>query len=621
MSTLSENELVYFQIIFLKKIMRDCLNSILGNTTSYQIYKKFDAEDDLDKHNTYCTEFISLNKTKDEKSEKTCKKIAKNLNKLSELASTVKYRDRCLYYKYWIYDQIWKESNTAGNNVGSVINKYLSIQDTVTKSLKKYYCPYYFHRRNLTELNEFHEEKYLYEYFKNYNTLKYKISASNDNEETYSKYLEYIKDIYIKHKNDSCCDYYGLIGNCYHYFKCEEDYNPNNLLCKLKKNKDSSGCNSENKGLSGSDIQRNGPEDSNLDKGIKPQYFSCKEIKSSEGVPFLSCFVLRTRSQNSDKATQIVSAGPVNTSTGYISNAIKSIKNSQCNEIGKNDQATFYKCETKKDLQLSKNGVNAEIKKEDTLKDNDQLDDKAVTSIKDTQNNFRWRIDETVMRCPAHPSDNLGQQLCGHISNLRKQGKIGKSPTAKKLQPPVVVSVSDSNLLSEQEEQIRREKEPCVSSAGEINLKHCKNFAELNKLVHSAKTASFGKLKLDINDLLSYDLSQELTKAINEIKSSDCKPKEKVFCQNLYNNAISEIRKIISQIKEEISKIKTSHQGNNETVSITETEYDTQPDDSYKSPSILEQIDSIMKSRTSRTLTVVSLAIGTVFTFFIYYKV
>ncbi|SCA81865.1 Plasmodium vivax Vir protein, putative [Plasmodium vivax] len=577
----------------------DELNSILGNTTSYQIYKKFDEEKDLEEHNTLCKEFRSLNEKKDGNGEKTCKKIAKNLKKLSDLASTVKYRDRCLHYKYWIYDQIWKESNKEGNDVGSVINKFLNIQTSVTKSLGKYYCPYNFHRRNLTELREFREEKHLYEYFKHYNTLNRQISTSDANEETYSKYLkylEYIKDIYIKHKNDSCCDYYGLIGNCYHYFKCEEDYNPNNLLCKLKKNKDSSGCNLENKGLPGSDIQRNGQEDSNLDKEIKPQYFSCKEIKSSEGVPFLSCFVLRTGSQNSDKATQIVTTGPVKTYAGYISDAIKSIQNSECNEIRKNGQDISYECKTKKDLQLSKNGVGAEIKKEDSLKDNDQLDDNSAASIKDTQNNFRWRIDETVMRCPAHPSDNLGQQLCGHISNLRKQGKIGKSPTAKKLQPPVVVSVSDSNLLSEQEEQIRREKEPCVSSAGEINLKHCKNFAELNELVHSAKTASFGKLKLDINDLLSYDLSQELTKAINEIKSSDCKPKEKVFCQNLYNNAISEIRKIISQIKEEISKIKTSHQGNNETVSITETEYDTQPDDSYKSPSILEQIDSIMKS-------------------------
>ncbi|KMZ85846.1 hypothetical protein PVBG_01356 [Plasmodium vivax Brazil I] len=599
----------------------DELNSILGNTTSYQIYKKFDEEKDLEEHNTLCKEFRSLNEKKDGNGEKTCKKIAKNLNKLSELASTVKYRDRCLYYKYWIYDQIWKESNTAGNNVGSVINKYLSIQDTVTKSLKKYYCPYYFHRRNLTELNEFHEEKYLYEYFKNYNTLKYKISASNDNEETYSKYLEYIKDIYIKHKNDSCCDYYGLIGNCYHYFKCEEDYNPNNLLCKLKKNKDSSGCNLENKGLPGSDIQRNGQEDSNLDKEIKPQYFSCKEIKSSEGVPFLSCFVLRTGSQNSDKATQIVTTGPVKTYAGYISDAIKSIQNSVCNEIHKNNKVTSYKCETKKDLQSSKNGVGDEINKEDSLKDTDQLDDKPATSIKDTQNDLRWRINETIMRCPANPSDKLGQQLCGHISELRKKGKIGKAPTPKNLQPPGAVSISDNNLLSEQEEQIGGEKGPCVSSAGEINLKRCKNFAELNKLVHSANTASLGKLNLDINELMSYDLSQKLTEAIRSINSLGCDSKEKVFCENIYNNAISEIIELISQIKKEISKIETSYQGNNETVIIAETEYDTEPDYSYKSPSILEQIDSIMKSRTSRTLTVVSLAIGTVFTFFIYYKV
>ncbi|SCA83519.1 Plasmodium vivax Vir protein, putative [Plasmodium vivax] len=573
----------------------DELNSILGNTTSYQIYKKFDEEKDLDGHDIYCKEFILLNKKKDVNDEKTCKKIAKIFKNLSDLASTVKYRDRCLHYKYWIYDQIWKESNIAGNNVGSVINKFLNIQTSVTKSLDKYYCPYNLHRRNLTELREFREEKHLYEYFKHYNTLNKQISTSDANEESYSKYLKYISDIYLKHKNDSCCDYYGLIGNCYHYFKCEEDYNPNNLLCKLKKNKDSSGCNSENKGLSGSDIQRNGPEDSNLDKGIKPQYFSCKEIKSSEGVPFLSCFVLRTRSQNSDKATQIVTAGPVKTYAGYISDAIKSIQNSECNEIRKNGQDISYECKTKKDLQLSKNGVGAEIKKEDSLKDNDQLDDNSAASIKDTQNNFRWRIDETVMRCPAHPSDNLGQQLCGHISELRKQGEIGKPPTPKILQPPGVVSVSDHNLLIEQE-QIGGEKEPCVSSAGKINLKHCKNFAELNKLVHIANTASLGLLKLDINNLLSYNLSEELTKAINGINTLNCKPEEDSFCKNLYNNVITDMNELISQIKEEISKIKTSHQGNNETVSITGTEYDTEPDYSYKSPSILEQIDSIMKS-------------------------
>ncbi|GAB69594.1 hypothetical protein PCYB_003430 [Plasmodium cynomolgi strain B] len=128
------------------------LNSILGNTTSYQIYKKFDAENNLDENFIHCTEFISSNNTKNEKDEITCKKIAKNLKGLSELASTVKYRDKCLHYKYWIYDQIWKEFNIEGNNVGPVINKFLYIQTSVTKSLKLYSCLYNFYGRDLTEL-------------------------------------------------------------------------------------------------------------------------------------------------------------------------------------------------------------------------------------------------------------------------------------------------------------------------------------------------------------------------------------------------------------------------------------------------------------------------------------
>ncbi|GAB69592.1 hypothetical protein PCYB_003410 [Plasmodium cynomolgi strain B] len=443
----------------MSSLTEDEMNYILGNTTSYQIYKKFDAENDLDEYYIHCKEFISSYKTKNEKDEKTCKKIAKNLKELSELASPIKYRDKCLHYKYWIYDQIWKETNIEGNNVGPVINKFLNIQNSVTQSLKLYYCLYNFYSRDLTELKGFHEEKYLYEYFKYYNTLKNKFSTSNANEEKYNKYLKYISDIYIKHKNDLCCDYYGMIGHCYHYFKCEEYYNPNNLLCKLNINKDLSVCNLENKGLSGSDIKKNGLEDSNSDKGIKPQYFSCKEIKSSDGIPFLSCFVLRTGSKNSNKATQIVTAEPANTSKGYISNAIKSIQNSECKVISDNIHATSYKCETKKDLQLSKNGVGVEINKEESVKDYDKLDDdEEETSTKETQNDFRWRIDETIMRCPAHPSDKLGKQLCGHILELRKQGKIEKPPPLKISQIHGVGSVSDNNLLREREEQIRREK-------------------------------------------------------------------------------------------------------------------------------------------------------------------
>ncbi|KMZ88883.1 hypothetical protein PVBG_06324 [Plasmodium vivax Brazil I] len=75
--------------------------------------------------------------------------------------------------------------------------------------------------------------KYLYEYFKDYETIKKKINCGQGRHDKYYKYLTYINYLYNKHKNKKgCCSWGAEI--CPDYFlSCDEYYNPNKIVSAI----------------------------------------------------------------------------------------------------------------------------------------------------------------------------------------------------------------------------------------------------------------------------------------------------------------------------------------------------------------------------------------------------
>ncbi|VUZ97229.1 PIR protein [Plasmodium vivax] len=533
------------------------LKYVLGNTISYKIYEKFDEADKSNKYNSHCSNLESIPKLGNtDTTTSDCKQIARNLHTLDELAKEVNYRDRCLHYKYWIYNKIFKLVNSGSNKVEDVIKYFLELQNHVFEKLGDYSCPFNFYRINLHELKEFNEEKYLYEYFKYYHIIEDKITSDDTGKEKYKKYLTYIKDIYENHKNGYCCDDYGLIGDCYHYFICDRDYNSNKLLCKLEGDKHGPNCDLETKDLLESKKQSGDPEDLKS-KEIEPYYFSCKEIKIEKDVPFLSCFVLRKGPRYADQVTKKASPESIDTTEGYTKRAIKKIESGKCSEklnTTNNNNVANFNCTSTSDHQPSVKESDVKVEEESSKQDV-QLEDTASSSQEGSKLDFRWMIDEKVLGCSNNPSDKIRYRLCKHLSDMRSKGEIGKLQLPQVTQQDVKISLPSQPLKG----STQSNDFSCYPEGSEI----CKNFVKY--------------------------FTSESTKEVQPMESAD-------------------------------SKNNMSLQMDAERIDVTENAYNALPDSSDYAPGILEQTDSILNNRIFRMSVVASLIIGTLITFFIYYK-
>lgn len=182
-----------------------------------------------------------------------CKKLAKIWKKINETIPKDDENNRCLYFTYWIYDELW---DTIKNNP-----KYISGIPAITKLLhlglelnnKNSKEPSCYYEINLN-LDLWKEKKYLHGYFKNFDSIKIISNPDNDHYQSYCDYLNYIGQLYAKHIG-ACCTYYhkddpvkeGTVDDppikddyCPDFFKCDKQYNPYDLLSKFNCNVESS---------------------------------------------------------------------------------------------------------------------------------------------------------------------------------------------------------------------------------------------------------------------------------------------------------------------------------------------------------------------------------------------
>ncbi|KMZ95687.1 hypothetical protein PVMG_05831 [Plasmodium vivax Mauritania I] len=292
------------------------LKTVLEILSLSDIYETFEKDENI---NTYDNECVSLG-TEGEKVKKLCKIFLKNIQNLPNFQNNPQGHNlQASYLAYWV---IHKLSEIFPNNSNNrVRNKIFNFID---KGNKKYFD---LHKNYLFSNSDFdykrsREEKYLNEYFNNYNKIE---ECSADKYKTCEKYLTYIISIYEEHKKD-------CLGNECHYFSYNPQYDPNDLLSTLKKKFRATGAN-EKVVLAENNRQSLDANNSQEKVNMIIKYMSCTEIKNKDG----SVFALKCEDPAYRRYRErIYRRGSIKReviSSESVSNVIKKIGGLSCKEV------------------------------------------------------------------------------------------------------------------------------------------------------------------------------------------------------------------------------------------------------------------------------------------------
>ncbi|CAI7721694.1 PIR protein [Plasmodium vivax] len=203
----------------------------LPDLPSYKKYTELDNVNISGDDNDYCKKRLE---SSEEWDKKFCNKIAKNLSILKNEKDTQKRTYNCYYFNHWLYDNIGKKYYD-GNTKGKKVKVSEKLLDFVSLANSEHILIPSCKGNIYGKPEEWKEEKDLHDYFENHKDIKCNNSDKSKCEK-YVNYVTYIKTLYDT-KVDNCCydeelDEYAF---CEPYFKCENKYNPQNLLTELKK--------------------------------------------------------------------------------------------------------------------------------------------------------------------------------------------------------------------------------------------------------------------------------------------------------------------------------------------------------------------------------------------------
>ncbi|KAI4839603.1 hypothetical protein MKS88_002160 [Plasmodium brasilianum] len=212
--------------------------NILEGSPSHHIYKELNNNVEGTSYDSYCSAFNHSKDNTDNANYNLCKKIARNADKLSNYFNTIEYITQCAHYKYWTYHNIKKNLGDITNDEKAkpITDKFLIAQNQIKENFNTYNCQYDFKTDIVQRLNDMVEEKYLYDYFENFDIIKTQETCKNVKFQNYKKYLNHVITLYNKHKTQNECCIDSFWSYCDDYFKCNEEFDPNKLLSTLESN-------------------------------------------------------------------------------------------------------------------------------------------------------------------------------------------------------------------------------------------------------------------------------------------------------------------------------------------------------------------------------------------------
>ncbi|SBT58267.1 PIR Superfamily Protein [Plasmodium ovale wallikeri] len=208
--------------------MHSIHNDILRILPTNEKYEHLNEDVTVNDFDIYCKEIFSPDGS-DSDIGKLCKKLARNYKRITQTKNEER-GDTCVYFKYWLYDEIRKlsKSDVYKKYLSGINNNFQKVTNSIC--LQFYDCPCTY-TIQVDYLDDFGEEKNLHDYFQNLSTLENKIKSPGINSQSYHEYISYINDLYKKHIDENeCCDGWG---ECTHYFDCDDDAVPEKLLAKI----------------------------------------------------------------------------------------------------------------------------------------------------------------------------------------------------------------------------------------------------------------------------------------------------------------------------------------------------------------------------------------------------
>ncbi|CAG9480855.1 unnamed protein product [Plasmodium vivax] len=205
---------------------------ILEQLEAYKYYQKFNGKDYSSEDNEYCSK-IEPSIDKKCKIYTLCAKIETNFKKLHGMDVTKGNKERCLYFTYWLYDQISKTFSDNSKYIVHIPDIYnlfeviYNINHTFEEK-KKCYVDY----RHKAKLSELKEMKYMRDYFMVFENLKKHVPCKSGNKQSCCDYVQDINELYKKYIGNCCTCYFRskkCHNNCDDYFNCHQDYNPYKL--------------------------------------------------------------------------------------------------------------------------------------------------------------------------------------------------------------------------------------------------------------------------------------------------------------------------------------------------------------------------------------------------------
>ncbi|GAB69382.1 hypothetical protein PCYB_001300 [Plasmodium cynomolgi strain B] len=194
------------------------LDEIIKKLPSFETYKEDYTITDSTSYSDKCSDLG----TEDNEFKKICEKFMMNINKLTEYKNNLtELKVRSSSLGYWIIDELRNYFVVNNKNIDRGIIDKLIIElnkFSLDSELKHLFFNSDF------DFNLAREEKYLHDYFINYDKI---LSCTDKNCADYYKYVSFIEKIYYKHRED-------CLGNVCHYFNFHYKYDPDNLLSKLK---------------------------------------------------------------------------------------------------------------------------------------------------------------------------------------------------------------------------------------------------------------------------------------------------------------------------------------------------------------------------------------------------
>ncbi|KAI4833886.1 PIR protein [Plasmodium brasilianum] len=382
-------------------------DEILKESSPYKIYEELNKQVENVTDGQYCSEFEAIKSSQKDNYVTLCKKVSKLLDFVFKKESVENYKDYCLHYKYWVYHELRKlfKNDKQSNDITEVINKFNKLQTTIFSKYEKRGCSFGFVTKDYNELNYKIEEKFLYDYFKNYNTIKSSNQCNNVGGSKYRAYLEAVKELYNVEYN-SCC----LTGltECPHYIlTCDDKFDPSKLLSALG-SRGSERCD----GLNG--ITANFDEEKLNSVITDPEflnsitYGTCYYLDNGEHTSsemrrqhcnLLAASVMLTRSAptaGNDGSRASVSG----------SSSGSAISESTADQTG-GDPSKGHELQG----QLDANGKE---------RDSDRAEvKKAVSPMKDASDNFRWKIAATgKLKCSSKNKKKAELAMCNFMEEL-----------------------------------------------------------------------------------------------------------------------------------------------------------------------------------------------------------